>query len=618
MKELKYLDYTKGNEGHILIPSCKSVYPDMGVGTAQAIQTNIHESDSTPYVFRPTPYNSTRESGDIVGASVPWNQLVHNGNFANTTGWAAGNGTLSASNNELTYTAASDSNGKNISTASGYAKETIAGHKYFYSFDIKVSTTSIGATFEYNPLSEGRIAKALTANTYTTLTGIVSGTGTTGKNYFYPWGISGVTTTGTETVNAKNFMVIDLTLALGSAIADYIYNLESGTAGAGVAKLREWGFFTKPYYDYNAGGIESVNVSKHRMVGFNQWDEEWEAGSINDATGGNSLLNNAWRCKGYIPVIPGATYYHNTDGYTGNFRHFFYGDQKDQNGDYNFLRYTVPQATSQNGGTGVLFTVPNDAHYMRFRFATTLTNYKNCINISNPAINGTYEPYEVNEYALPTDDLRGVYKLDANNNLYAYGDVRYPNGKTDRKYGIVKGNLLSWTKTADGIFTTNSIPRSYGSGVFNVICGRYASYTGANSTGSNIASLVSANGNAIYMNGGSRSIYVADSAYTDATAFTNSLADVDFVYELATPTEETADPYNEVQVCSPYGTEEFVDAGVAAGTRDVAIPVGHNTEYMKNIVGAIEGIPLPPSANGTYTLKVTVASGVPTYSWVSG
>ena len=88
-------------------------------------------------------------------------------------------------------------------------------------------------------------------------------------------------------------------------------------------------------------------------------------------------------------------------------------------------------------------------------------------------------------------------------------------------------------------------------------------------------------------------------------------------YKLATPTTETADPYTEVQVCSPYGTEQFVDAGVAAGTRDVSIPCGHETEYAKDIVGAIEGIPFPPSANGNYKLMVSVASGVPTYSWVS-
>ena len=112
-------------------------------------------------------------------------------------------------------------------------------------------------------------------------------------------------------------------------------------------------------------------------------------------------------------------------------------------------------------------------------------------------------------------------------------------------------------------------------------------------------------------------VYMHDSAYTTDTALEAALSGVYLVYPLLNPTTETADPYTEVQVCSPYGTEEYVDAGVAAGTRDVAIPCGHNTEYMKNIVGAIEGIPLPPTTNGNFKLRCTVASGVPTYSWVS-
>lgn len=44
----------------------------------------------------------------------------------------------------------------------------------------------------------------------------------------------------------------------GSTIADYIYGLETATAGSGIAKLREWGFFTEDYYEYNPGTMRSV------------------------------------------------------------------------------------------------------------------------------------------------------------------------------------------------------------------------------------------------------------------------------------------------------------------------------------------------------------------------
>lgn len=43
------------------------------------------------------------------------------------------------------------------------------------------------------------------------------------------------------------------------------------------------------------------------------------------------------------------------------------------------------------------------------------------------------------------------------------------------------------------------------------------------------------------------------------------------VYKLATPTTETAEPYQEVQICSPYGTEEYVTTSI--------VPVGHETWY---------------------------------------
>ena len=52
------------------------------------------------------------------------------------------------------------------------------------------------------------------------------------------------------------------------------------------------------------------------------------------------------------------------------------------------------------------------------------------------------------------------------------------------------------------------------------------------------------------------------------------------VYELATPTTESTSPFEANQIVDANGTEEYIDAGVEAGTRDVAIPVGHDTKYF--------------------------------------
>jgi hypothetical protein len=66
---------------------------------------------------------------------------------------------------------------------------------------------------------------------------------------------------------------------------------------------------------------------------------------------------------------------------------------------------------------------------------------------------------------------------------------------------------------------------------------------------------------------------VKDSAYTDATAFKSAMSGVYLVCELATPTTETAESYASPQVVNPLGTEEYID------TRDVPVPVGHETRY---------------------------------------
>ena len=57
--------------------------------------------------------------------------------------------------------------------------------------------------------------------------------------------------------------IIDLTLAFGSAIANYISTLETATPGAGVAWFRA--LFPKSYYAYDAGSLQSVQTSAHVM-----------------------------------------------------------------------------------------------------------------------------------------------------------------------------------------------------------------------------------------------------------------------------------------------------------------------------------------------------------------
>ena len=148
---------------------------------------------------------------------------------------------------------------------------------------------------------------------------------------------------------------------------------------------------------------------------------------------------------------------------------------------------------------------------------------------------------------------------------------------------------------------------------------------------------------------------IVDTQYAgDVTAFKASLNGLYFIYELATPTTETADTFANPQIVDDFGTEEYVDYAVEAGDRDVAIPVGHDSKYMNNLraklemspdspdgdgkyivqqsngenayipytadgrLDAIEAkLPAPPSANGTYRLTAVVSNNGVTYSWQS-
>jgi len=71
-------------------------------------------------------------------------------------------------------------------------------------------------------------------------------------------------------------------------------------------------------------------------------------------------------------------------------------------------------------------------------------------------------------------------------------------------------------------------------------------------------------------------IYDADLENKTANEVKTALSGKYAVYELATPTTETASPFTNPQVCDENGTEEYTDS------RAVAIPVGHET-YQANI-----------------------------------
>ena len=421
-----------------------------------------------------------------------------------------------------------------------------SGHKYFMN---KGGTESIGA-------SDG-----------TTLTGLTSGTDT----------------------------VIDLTTCFGTTIADYIYSLETATAGAGVAWVKRY-IDLDTYHEYDAGSIQSVEgLVSHDVVGFNQWDEEWELGAFNNNTGEKVSNSSNSRSKNYISVLPSTTYYVRFEEAV---RVFFYDGLK------NFISTQVVPLNT-------VFNTPNNALYMMFQFGRSTYNHDICINISDPSRNGTYEPYEKHSYPLDSDVvLRGVPKL-VTDHIEFDGDKYRADGTLERRYGIVDLGTLTWSKSStesNSFVATGSIPSDWilpsnESAIINAVCSkgynRISSYAWHSTDEDKIMCYRD------YTAG--KGIAIRDSTYGNYTSetFKTAMSGVYLVYELATPTTETAQPFQSPMLVGQ--TEEYVSESV--------VPVGHDSRYYEDITGKVNNLPsdfstliAPVEKTFTATRNYTVGS----------
>lgn len=381
-------------------------------------------------------------------------------------------------------------------------------------------------------------------------------------------------------------MVIDLTQLFGSTIADYIYGLETTTAGAGVSLFKS--LFPKDYYPYNAGELMSVKTSARETVGKNLYPVKKNVTYSNvginvttDADGVITIKGTATAQVDYCPLtgasgsganlfslLPG-TYLIKTIGVSGTGLQYIFGGSGSQipyvgaNYDVNTSRtMTSYGATGHNiiripSGTTVDATIR-----IQWEYGDTAT---------------AYEPYQKHTYPLSPIELRGIPKL-VNNKLQYDGDIYKADGSVTRRYRILDLGTMVWKASSTAnCFYTGSFERAqfYAAGTsVGMICPRYtidgargtAPYFGDDKT---LRYFLRSQTSVV------SEIYIHDSDYSDASAFKTAMNGVYLVYELATPTTETTTPYTETQICDADGTEEFID------DRDVQIPVGHKTRYMQ-------------------------------------
>ena len=489
-------------------------------GTEQLLPENDDEPETSPIMCdidypdeeRKNQYFTYRESPttsdgiakieSIRGKTLVWNQLLQNGNFVNTTGWSAYQGTLSVSNNVVTFTS-NNENGGNLYCNTSYAPVGIEGHKYLFSGSFKnggqlsrmrfrLGSTSSGSTLAYY--------ESTTSNWENHKAILHSGSGVCQ--------IELLTFGNEESVQGKDFYIIDLTKMFGA-----------GKEPATVDQFES--LFPLPYYAYDTGSLLNFTADKIKTVGFNQWDEEWELGYY-DVTGQPVASSENIRCKNYIPVLANTTYYALTN------RIYIYICEYDVNKNFIGTRY---------GYVDTQFTTLSNTKYIKFNMASGYgTTYNNniCINISDATKNGTYEPYTTNTLELPISDFFPTGMKSAGE-VY---DELLPRRATSN-IGSIDLGTLTWTHRGEihqGLFSTQL---QFGSYKYyedcQCLCSKYE-YKGTVDAVSKVVDLGDKTCSVYYTQGyESNYIYIYDSTYSDAPTFKSAMNGVMFNYELAEP-----------------------------------------------------------------------------------
>jgi hypothetical protein len=262
--------------------------------------------------------------------------------------------------------------------------------------------------------------------------------------------------------------------------------------------------------------LRSASATGVESVGINIWDEEWEVGYIDLASGALMYDASLARSKNFVPVEPSVTYYmHN--GSWNDYRIAFYDNSKN-----------IISAVSTNP-----FTTPQNCHFIKFYWSGTKYNHDICINKSNSTINGNYYPFTRNTLPIAAEvkALDG-YGIGISDTCYNYID--YEKKQFVKRVGVVDMGTQYWSKS------TNAESNTY----YTIIHGMQNARTDAErKTGwlcekYDASSVLSAsnldNKSAIRYTNNS-TFYVRDDDYTDAASFKAAMAGVMLYYELAEP-----------------------------------------------------------------------------------
>lgn len=241
-------------------------YPDMAVGSVLGTNT---VTDAEPYFLRPSASIGDREFDTLVGGTLGWNQLSQAGESRTERGLTiTNNNDGSVTLNGTASEAGILTMNTRVSVTDGHVYAILANADYFTNGHSLYTDIGSSAAMFTNGI---RKATSTTTNAYAT----------------------GRTASGEVFNNQRlTLMTIDLTTLFGATIADYIYSLETATAGAGVAWVRK--YLPNDYYAYCAPTLKHVSgVSAHVMR------------DANNNIIGNYPIDSTWTGMG-VPKLDSA------------------------------------------------------------------------------------------------------------------------------------------------------------------------------------------------------------------------------------------------------------------------------------------------------------------------
>lgn len=583
-------------------------YQSLTAGLSNNLDTKLVMVDESAYNYRQTAtmgsveleVGSPCKVKKIVGGSVAFNQQIQNGNFVDTSGWSQGDGTsISASNNELSITITQLGENYYSNRIQRNIVTIPRGRVVLYCADIySPKQQKMYLSFRQNTtmryITIGQFNA--TANSWTNVRKLFK---MEDSNIDYVNvatlllnAVQGENLEVNDIVKVKNYRLIDLTQMFGSTIADYIYSLEQANTGSGVAWFKR--YFPKTYYAYNSGELVSVKTQGKKITHLNQFSGVIEQGNLTDGL----PVDNASRCRtsDFTRVTQGSVLHFELFGANANIR-LGYVIEYDANKNYLYNRFI-------SGGSHTYdYQVQSGVSYIKLTIFHNNTSSEItpaqcgtlCINFHyDGERDGEYEPYNSETYPCDDIDLRGIPKLDENNNLAFDGDEYFADGNVTRKYALINLGEQNWTYIDGGFFTqiSNCSPTSQ-----TIRCSKYNIDTTGNPNNMQDKSICSSGYSS------PNNIVIKDSSYTSlqTAEFKASLNGVYLLAPLTTPTDENSIPFTEVQECDNWGTEEWL--APTTDTRPCEVPVGHETDYLPDLKAKLEVAPTTPNENGVYVME---------------